>query len=346
MHQKYSAMKKFSFLKSAAAAAAVLLALVSCGNSQERLLPNVSGKAGEIVVVIGKEAWEGSAGNEIRSLLASDCPYLPQREPLYNLINIPATAFTNIFQLHRNILMVNIDKKVTEPGVIVSHDRWAQPQCVILVNAPDSDTACSLVKENSTLILNAYEQAERDRVILNTKQYEAAVLRAGVNKAFGGSPYFPMGYSCKKEAQDFIWISYDTQYTIQGIFVYKYPATGDSGKDFSLDEIIGHRNAVLKANVPGMFDNTWMTTAEAITPEIEFLKYKGRQFAQTRGFWEVHNDYMGGPFVSHSFYSRDGKDIIVLEAFVYAPRYDKRNYLRQVESIIYSFEWEDEQEKR
>jgi len=33
---------------------------------------------------------------------------------------------------------------------------------------------------------------------------------------------------------------------------------------------------------------------------------------------------------------------VVLEAFVYAPRYPKRNYLRQVESIIYSFEWQKE----
>jgi hypothetical protein len=62
---------------------------------------------------------------------------------------------------------------------------------------------------------------------------------------------------------------------------------------------------------------------------------------ETRGFWEVEGDFMGGPFVSHSFYSPDGQDIIVLEAFVYAPKYDKRQYLRQVESILYSFEWEN-----
>ncbi|MBR6246610.1 MAG: DUF4837 family protein, partial [Bacteroidales bacterium] len=61
--------------------------------------------------------------------------------------------------------------------------------------------------------------------------------------------------------------------------------------------------------------------------------------AQTRGFWEVHNDFMGGPFVSHSFYGPDAKEIIVVEAWVYAPRFDKRQYLRQVESVIYSFEW-------
>jgi len=28
---------------------------------------------------------------------------------------------------------------------------------------------------------------------------------------------------------------------------------------------------------------------------------------------------------------------------VFAPRYDKRQYLRQVESLLYSFEWKNEQ---
>ena len=40
------------------------------------------------------------------------------------------------------------------------------------------------------------------------------------------------------------------------------------------------------------------------------------------------------------FYSKDGKEIIVLEAWVYAAKYDKRQYLRQVESLLYSFEWD------
>ena len=94
-----------------------------------------------------------------------------------------------------------------------------------------------------------------------------------------------------------------------------------------------------------MFDNTYMTTSVFFTPMIEYMKYRGRDIVQTRGMWEVENDYMGGPFVSHSFYSPDGKDIIVAEAFVYAPRYDKRQYLRQVESLLYSWEWAQKEEK-
>ena len=41
------------------------LSAVSCGNNTKPLLPNVSGKAGEVIVVVGKDNWEGNLGNEI-----------------------------------------------------------------------------------------------------------------------------------------------------------------------------------------------------------------------------------------------------------------------------------------
>ena len=34
--------------------------------------------AGEVLVVIDKDTWEGNTGNEIRSLLEQECPYLAQ----------------------------------------------------------------------------------------------------------------------------------------------------------------------------------------------------------------------------------------------------------------------------
>ena len=323
-----------------------IFSVFSCKNADRKpLLPNISGKAGEVLIVVNKSDWEGNVGSELRGLLASDCPYLPQKEPLYTLINIVPSAFTDIFQIHRNIILVNIDSKVVKPDLLLRSDAWARPQCVIAINAPDSETALNLIKEKSRIILNTLEQAERDRVIANSIQYEEHSLSPVVTEMIGGSPHFPAGYALKKKTDDFIWISYDTQYTIQGILIYKYPALGNES-DFSLDNIISKRNEFLKNNVPGMFDNTYMTTSDAAIPGITYMKYKGRNFTEVRGLWDVHNDFMGGPFVSHSFYSQDGKEIIVLESFVYAARYDKRHYLRQVESILYSFEWKNNNAKK
>ena len=316
-----------------------VLAVFSCKNSGKTLLPNVSGKAGEVVVVVDKNYWNGNLGNGIRGILGRDCEYLPQREPLYSIVSIAPSSFTDMFKYHRNILMFNIDKSVEKQGVLYKADVWSHPQCVIQINAVSADSALAVMNRNAELIVSTIEQAERDRVIANTMKYEEPGLADVVDKMVGGKMHFPVGYSLKKVTDNFIWIADEKQYTTQGVFVYKYPVDKDSL--FSVSSIVSHRNSVLKANVPGMFDNTYMITSEYVTPGVRFLKYKDREFVETRGLWEVYNDFMGGPFVSHSFFSKDGKDIIVLEAWVYAAKYDKRQYLRQVESLLYSFEWTD-----
>jgi hypothetical protein len=315
-----------------------ILTLVSCGGGTKTLLPNVSGKAGEVLVVIEKTDWEGAVGNATRDLLACDCPWFLMREPLYSLSNVTHGGFADLFKVHRNIVSFDIDPQVVESGVKYLRDVWASPQVVINIAAPDSQTAVQLLHENGKTITAFIEQAERERVIRNAIRYEVKDLGVMVNDIFGGSLHFPTGYQFKKKTSDFVWIADEKQYTIQGIFVYRYPALG-SDADFSRENIIAHRNETLRNNVPGMFDNTYMTTGKIPEPSVEFLKYRGRDFAQTRGYWEVANDYMGGPFVSHSFYSQDGNYVIVCDAFVYAPKYDKRQYLRQVESILYSWEW-------
>ena len=318
-------------------ALAALLALASCKNTKA-LLPNVSGKAGEIIVVIEKADWEGNLGTKVRDLLACDCPWLAQKEPLYSLVNVAPGGFGDLFKVHRNIVYFALSSQLDSAGVAYRHDVWAAPQCLVQISAHNADEAANLLTENGKTIVSFIEQAERDRVIRNSIRYEEREIAPKVAEVFGGSPHFPMGYKLKKITDDFGWIADEKQYTIQGILIYKYPATG-TADELSLENIIARRNEYLKNNVPGMFENTWMTTGQYMPPTIEFFRYRGREFAQVRGLWEVENDYMGGPFVSQSFYSPDGSSVIVTEAFVYAPKYDKRQYLRQVESILFSWEW-------
>ncbi len=326
------------------AAAAIVMALASCNQKKARkaLLPNISGKAGEVIVVIDKGSWEGAVGITLRDTLAADHPFLPQAEPLYTLVNVAPSGFNNMFKVHRNIILMNIKSDVVEPGVVFRQDVWAAPQCVIGINAPDSETAIALLKENSQKIITTLEQAERDRVIANAKKFEERSLTPAIKELIGGAPHFPSGYQLKAKNSEFIWVTYAPQYTQQSILFFKYPVI--DGEDMmSRESLLTNINTMLARNVPGMFDNSYMTIAPGIRPSVKYMKYKGLGFAEIRGLWDVHNDYMGGPFVAHAFYSQDGKEIIVMLAFVYAPKYDKRHYLRQIESILYSFEWDKEE---
>ena len=241
-----------------------------------------------------------------------------------------------MFQVHRNIVFFDINPQAATTGVKFLKDKWATPQCVILVSAHTAGMADSLFLSNADMIVEAIEQAERERVITNTRKYENTSVYPAVAKVFGGSVHVPSGYKLAKITDDFAWIQDKKQYTTQGIFVYRYPVGKD---DFTMENLVKNRNRMLKANVPGMFEGTYMVTGTYWTPQTRYLKYKGRDFAETHGMWEVEGDFMGGPFVSHAFYSPDGKYIVVAEAWVYAPKFDKRQYLRQTESLLYTWEW-------
>jgi len=316
---------------------------VSCNESKRRkaLLPNISGKPGEVIVVINKGDWEGATGNVLRDSLACDFPFLPQREPMYDLVNVAPGGFTSMFQLHRNIIIMNISPDVTEPGVVYNNDVWAAPQCVIRLNAPDEETAIGIFRENCPKIMAVLEQAERARVIANTKRYEELALSPVVTEMTGGSPHFPSGYKLKARKDNFIWITYSTQFTEQSILIYRYPVVKEEDM-MSPANLIKAQSQMMMDNVPGMFENTYMIISPVISPSVKYKKYGPHEFAELRGLWEVHNDYMGGPFVTHVFYTPDGKDMIMMQAFVYAPKYDKKNYLKQIESVLYSFEWKKE----
>jgi hypothetical protein len=60
---------------------------------------------------------------------------------------------------------------------------------------------------------------------------------------------------------------------------------------------------------------------------------------ETRGLWKVENDFMGGPFVSYSFLSPKDSQIYTIIGYVYNPNKKKRDLLRQMESMIYSIEF-------
>ena len=139
--------------------AVMVIAAISCKSSSRALLPNVSGKAGEVIVVIDRDSWEGNLGNEVRGILARDCEFLPQREPLYSLVNLAPGSFTDMFKYHRNIVIFNIDTTVQKQGVVYRTDVWAKPQCVIQLNASCPDSAIVVLQKNGENVAGAIEQA-------------------------------------------------------------------------------------------------------------------------------------------------------------------------------------------
>ena len=312
-------MRNRLFIRTAFLMLMSILLLASCNSKpkdREKYLPNITGNAGEVLVVINKGYWEGELGSTLREILAGEYPYLPQREAYFKLFNATPGGFTGSYLLHRNIVIVNVSPEVDTTGIRMSRNSWAKPQIIVTVSATTPEEASELISGNRELIINTIEQAERDRLIASSKKYEDKEVRMAVTENIGGSPYFPTGFTIKKNTPEFMWISQETTYVNQGILIFKFPYTDAEqlSPEYLKDKIYN----LWQANVPGMRENSYMTFNKVIEPGFRNIEYQGNTMVEMRGLWEVENDYMGGPFVCHIFPDRNRENIIILNAFVYA----------------------------
>ena len=315
----------------------LLLLLSACKNGPQ-LMPSVVGKAGEVLVVADKIYTDGAYGDAIRELLAKDYFALPQAEPTFDLITVHWAAYSRFFEPHRNQIKLFISSEYQEAKLSVQYNVAAAPQIVINVTAADDESAAELVRAKIDLIVELLEQAERNRTLDNAGKYPEANTYQEVANLFGGSLTFPTGYRVTGiKTDNFVYVINNIKKAMCGILVFSYPYTGS--ENINLEQMIKLQNEILKANMPSSAEGSYMKINTELVPSLRFLRRDDFRFTEMRGLWDVENGFMGGPFVSHSFLDKEEKNVIVAMAFVYAPNQDKRNYIRQAEALLYSWEW-------
>lgn len=308
--------------------------MVSCSSDATHMHKNITGRAGELVVVISKKSWEGSSGKLIRETLAQSQVGLPQDEPLFDVIDVPHAAFKDIFKSTRNIVQTSISSTVETPGVTFRDDVWAYPQATVLIKAKNTKQFEELLTENKGKILSYFLAAEKERITMNFRKiYEKGVYNV-LNKDFGVTMKVSPGFRIMEQKEDFLWIQYDTPEIFQGIVIYSHPYVSDSA--FTVNYQLPIRDSLLKKHVPGPTDGSYMSTEKRLDQTYNIFQHNGNYAGEMRGLWRVENDFMGGPYVAISELDAANQRIITAFAFVYAPSKDKRNYLRQMEGMIYS----------
>lgn len=313
-----------------------LLAFVGCRSGSDgghTLLPTVTGKPGQVLVVSPTVIVETPLGLALREVLEAEYLYIPQSEPSFDLTFITDRAFTTVLQTFRNIIWLVPHADSAQCSLGVATDRWAAPQSVFYLSGPDIESIAGYVRESGSLLYQALEQAERDRLFLQYAKLRNEVLSTAIADRFGYPLTVPAGYQIRRDTADFLWVSLETPDISQGLIIHKMPDRGDA---FSLDTILSHRDYWTSRFVPGPTDGTYMVVGTAIPPDITRLHIKGDTLERVRGFWEVHGHAMGGSFLSYSRRTSGGDSVVTVGGYIYAPRFKKRDYVRELEAILLS----------
>ena len=306
--------------------------LLSC-NAPEMPLPGITGKAGELVVVMADQYWKAAPGDTVFNALSAPVYGLPQVEPLFNVVHIKSAAFTKIFQTHRNIIIVNIGSE-HKNKIELKNDVWAKPQVLVEVWAPNNDAFIELFANNEERIIENVLKKERDRIQTSYNAQLNQDVVTPIKEKWGLELSIPKGYNMAREEDDFMWVRYETKDVSQNILIYAEPYTSDS--TFTVSGMVEVMDNYSKKYIPGPDNGTYMTTFTDYPPRFENNAISGQYAAKLVGLWNVEGALMGGPFNTYAFLNTEGNRVFYLHGFVFAPGKDKRNYLRQVDAILKS----------
>ena len=312
-------------------------------NKKSFMMPNASGLPYEMLVVMDEEQWERPVGRAVYNVLDSDVPGLPQSERSFRITRInPSGMNSNMFRIMRNIIKVDIQKdRYTQPKLKFSRDVYSYPQMVMTLQAPDEESLAQFVEENAQSIIDFFTRAEMNREINNLREKHNPEVSRLAKEMLGVDVWVPWEVNKFKKGKNFLWASTNNGQKDMSIVLYSYPYTDVN--TFTLEYFLAKRDSVMKANIPGGPEGSYMTTNHDYTYVKDATVHN--KYAQVaRGLWFVQGDRMGGPFVSHSRVDEVNGRVIVAEAFVYAPESMKRDLIRRMEAALYTLQLPQQEE--
>lgn len=310
----------------------IIITLTGCQHASKHSIGNPY----EVLVVCDDQVWEAPAGRALLYALDTDIPGLPQSERSFRISRVTKTHFKGSTKAFRNIIFVDINEnRYTQSSFKFTRDVFAKPQIYMGIQSPSMQEFEKFVTENSQVIVDFLTRVEMERqmnVLAGSYNKKAMEI---VNEMFGCELMVPIYLNGHMKGENFVWLSdfNDPKAEIQSFMVYSYPYT--SVDNFSRENYIHMRDSVMKRNIRAKRMDQYIKTVDW-SVDITEGAYRDRYVQVVRGLWEMENDIMGGPFVSHSVVDEINNRVIVVEAFLYAPNRKKGSMMRKLEASLFT----------
>lgn len=320
--------------------------LVACGPGQ-KTLPAAGGAQGEVLVVMANGHWEGEPGAALRSILEQAVDGLPQREPRFSIAQVPPEGFGQLLSVHHSVVLALVGQEADSTAISYIRNRHARGQVLVQLAAKDPVEWIGLVQRNGDDIFRTLEDQQRTIVMQRLVKERDKALVAAVQEAHQVSMDIPGGYRMVKQAPGFSWLQRDRimsgsgleHNVIEGLLIHTHPYSQESA--FTVDYLIDQRDSVTRAHVDGPNPGTYMVVQRSfedldLRPVGRALQLDGRYNYYMQGLFGMHGAKMGGPFVSLTTIDEARGRVITVEGFTYAPQFNKREYIREQEGILFS----------
>ena len=315
-----------------------LFILAACNSDSKkesvRIYADSSGNINNLQIVMTNDLWEGSLGEAVRTVFAAPVDGLPQDEPLFNMNQMPPSAFSGFAKRNRTFVRF-VQSDTTY--VRYANNPYAKPQLGVFIGGPNKDEMINQLNENSSAIIAALKSTE-----IKEKQRrinKSLMNTAPLKEKLGVSMNIPTAYRLAKQEDNFFWIRKDIRTGSLNIVVYEVGMDAIDPEGEVINDIIRLRDSIGGDNVT-VDEGGRFITEEAYAPYIFDAKIGGKFAYEVKGTWEVRDKWMAGPFVNYTIRDEANNRYLIVEGFTFAPSIDKRDYQFELEAILKSIQFE------
>ncbi|MBP9993915.1 MAG: DUF4837 family protein [bacterium] len=302
---------------------------------------SVGGSSEILFVTQNEEQWNGVIGEAVRGFFEAEQYGLPQPEKTFKVVNISAGALNDMFKKHRNLIIAEINPELPNPIIESEKDWMSAPQYAIKIKANDAETWVSVFNSQKEKIRKQFDKNERERLLAFYRPNANTEAINAIKNKFGFTITVPKDFCIAVDRDRYMSITKDaeTKELIMNLIIYELPYKTES--DLSESKLIKVRDSVVRKYIAGPTDGSYMVTdLEFVKPAFKTLPDFPAGYAiEMRGMWNMAGEFMAGPFISYTIVNPTRNKLTTIEGFVYYPNKEKRDYLRQLESIIYSLKF-------
>lgn len=322
----------------------------SCEPAKKSRLLAYSGAPGKIVTVLTQEHWNGEIGELIRTTLGKPQYGLPQSEPTFDLLSKTPKTFQKYFKTQRNIFIVNISDTVKKSSVEIKTNPWASRQIAITLHAADNRAFIEMLKKHHEGIMQYYQRGDIEKLISRNKTKGEKLLNGQILENHGISIALQKDCEIVVDSSNFVWIRLERERQLggyyhqisQGLLLFYEPYNDTS--QLTVNYIHAWRDSVLQERIPGPKTGSYMATDyQHIPPKSWEINLTGNYAIEIRGLWRMKNVFMGGPFICLTAVDEKYQRVVTAYGYVFAPEFDKLDYLREVEAMLKSVEFSKEE---
>lgn len=345
-----------------------VLLLTACGEGGD-YRPFANGQDDEVLAVVDSAAYAGAVGAAIQDVVGGPVVTLPAPEAAYTVTPAPITSQARLDQLRtmKNLFVAAVITDTTtearllkayfsdevqqyvsqsDTGVVVVRDNlWRRGQRVIFATAANDSLLAATIRQRARDIRYVFDSVMRERRERDMfERGRQTDIEAQLMERHGFAVNAQHDYFVATDTTGFVWL----RRVLAGgdswrsLYVYYQDAFDPARLDSAF--VVGLRDSLTSAYVTGT-SGGYVQIERRRPFEVREVNFLGRYALETRGSWvmllpRADGDpipSMGGAFVNYTFYDEAQRRLYSIDGMVFAPRYSKLRFLRDMETIAYTF---------